>query len=115
MKSAKTIKILVVVCQSKITLNEILLRTNSHYLIFYSFCSRMLCALEEGMESRVQDFYNVNQTLYTYLMYPICTYVIGILLQSQCKRKLIDNWSNKTDILRHRTQRTAGEVLEMVT
>ena len=39
-------------------------------------------------------------------------YVIGILLQIQRKIKLIDNWSNKTDTLRHRIQRTAGEVLE---
>jgi hypothetical protein len=28
------------------------------------------------------------------------------------KIKLIENWSNKTDTLRHRIQRTAGEVLE---
>jgi hypothetical protein len=76
----------------------------------------MLCALEEGMESRVQDpFDNFNPTLYTYMMYPICTYVIKILLQIQRKRKLIDYWSNKTDTLRHRIQSTEGEVLEMVT
>ena len=39
-------------------------------------------------------------------------YVIGALLQIQRNIKLIDNWSNKTDTLRHRIQRTAGEVLE---
>ena len=39
-------------------------------------------------------------------------YVIGILLHIQRKIQLIDNWSNKTDTLRHRIQRTAGEVLE---
>ena len=39
-------------------------------------------------------------------------YVIGILLQIERKIKLIVNWSNKTDTLRHRIQRTAGEVLE---
>ena len=38
--------------------------------------------------------------------------MIGILLQIQRKIKLIDNWSNKTDKLRHSIQRTAGEVLE---
>jgi hypothetical protein len=36
-------------------------------------------------------------------------YVIGILLQIERKIKLIDNWSNKTDTLRHRIQRTAGD------
>ena len=39
-------------------------------------------------------------------------YVIGILLPIQRKIKLIDNWSNQTDTLRHRIQHTAGEVLE---
>ena len=40
-------------------------------------------------------------------------YVIGILLQIQRKIKLIDNWSNKTDKLRHRIQRTAGEAQQV--
>ena len=38
------------------------------------------------------------------------SYMIGILLQIERKIKLIDNWSNKTNTLRHRIQRTAGEV-----
>ena len=40
-------------------------------------------------------------------------YVMGILLQIQRKIKLIDNWSNKTDTLRHRIQRTAGEAQQV--
>ena len=40
-------------------------------------------------------------------------YVIGILLQIQLKIKLIDNWSNKTDTLRHRIQRTADEAQQV--
>ena len=40
-------------------------------------------------------------------------YVIGILLQIQRKIKLIDNWSNKTDTLKHRIQRTAGEAQQV--
>ena len=36
--------------------------------------------------------------------------MIGILLQIERKIKLIDNWSNKTDTLRHRIQRRVDPV-----
>ena len=65
------------------------------------------------MSAKELEYYRITGKAYQHDRNFITDNVIGILLQIERKIKLIDNRSNKTDTLRHRIQRTAGEAQQV--